>query len=245
MCGIVAVDIKDVASDQIESIKKVLVETEVRGRHASGISWYSMGNVRTVKASKPISELLEEFDIYRCVDENNGHLSMIAHIRYSTSDATNNQPIIAPVLGEDGEYKFNNEGATSGDLSVVHNGIITQSDPSTWEDLFGLGKTYSSNDSELVYNSFMNGFHPLEEFPEASMSVAYINRIGQVHAFRNGSRPMWITNTYNGSIATSTSDIITRSGLEHQEHFKSSAGVDYDLTNDSSKTIVADMEDLQ
>jgi len=86
MCGIVAVDIHDIASDQIETIKKIMIETEIRGKHASGLSWYSEGNVHTIKASKPISELLRDFDIYRCVDENDGHLSMIAHIRYSTSD---------------------------------------------------------------------------------------------------------------------------------------------------------------
>ena len=244
MCGIVAVDIKDIASDQIESIKKVMIETEIRGKHASGISWFSEGKVHTIKAPKPISELLEEFDIYRCVDENNGHLQMIAHIRYSTSDLNNNQPIIEPIADEEGQLSFNNEGGV-GEFSIVHNGIITQADPSTWGDLFGLGHTYSNNDSELVFNCFMNNVHPLKELPESSMAVATLNRLGHIHAFRNGSRPMWLTKTYNGMIASSTSDIITRSGLEYVDHYKSLAGVDYDLTNDADKVIVKDMEDLQ
>tara|TARA_B110000285_G_C15137569_1_gene628186 strand:- start:926 stop:1657 length:732 start_codon:yes stop_codon:yes gene_type:complete len=243
MCGIFAADIQDIGSDQIESIKKVLIETEIRGKHASGISWFSEGKVNTIKASKPISELLEEFDIYRCVDDNNGHLKMIAHIRYSTSDAFNNQPIIEPRMNGE-ELEFNNEGGT-GKFAIVHNGIITQSDPSTWNDLFGLGQTYSANDSELVFNAFTNGLHPLKEFTESSLAVASINHLGNVRAFRNGSRPMWLTQTYNGMIATSTSDIITRSGLEYSEHFKSIPGVDYDLTNASSKIIVKNMEDLQ
>lgn len=243
MCGIVAVDIKDIASDQIESIKKVMIETEIRGKHASGISWFSEGKVHTIKASKPISELLEEFDIYRCVDENNGHLTMIAHIRYSTSDLNNNQPIVEPYMTDAG-LKFNNTGGV-GKFSIVHNGIITQSDPSTWEDLFGLGQTYSNNDSELVFNALNSGLHPLKEFTESSMAVASINHLGHVHAFRNGGRPMWLTKTYNGMIATSTSDIITRSGLEYVDHYKSLAGVDYDLTNDADEVIVSDMEDLQ
>jgi|TARA_B110000285_G_scaffold55990_1_gene63709 glutamine phosphoribosylpyrophosphate amidotransferase len=244
MCGIFAASIQDIGSDQIETIKKILIETEIRGKHASGISWFSEGKVHTIKASKPISELLEEFDIYRCVDENNGHLSMIAHIRYSTSDANNNQPIIEPVKNDNGDYEFNNDGGV-GDFSIVHNGIITQSDPSTWEDLFGLGQTYSSNDSELVYNSFNKGLHPLKELTESSMAVATIDKRGMVHAFRNGSRPMWLTKTYNGIIATSTSDIITRSGFEYSSHFKSIPGVDYNLSMASKEVIVKNMEDLQ
>jgi len=243
MCGIVAVDIHDIASDQIESIKKIMIETEIRGKHASGLSWYSDGNVHTIKASKPISELLEEFDIYRCVDDNDGHLSMIAHIRYSTSDLNNNQPIIEPKLVNDC-YQFNNDGG-EGDFSIVHNGIITQSDPSTWEDLFGLGRTYSDNDSELVFNAFANNIHPLKEFEDSSMAVATINRLGQVHAFRNGKRPMWITKAYNGIIATSTSDIVTRSGFEYTLHEKSIPGVDYNLSMGTEEVIVKNMEDLQ
>ena len=243
MCGIVAADIKDIASDQIEGIKNILKETEIRGKHASGISWFSQGAVHTIKEAKPISELLEDFDIYRCVDENNGHLSMIAHIRYSTSDITNNQPIVEPIETDAG-LRFNNVGGI-GKFSIVHNGVITQSDPSTWEDLFGLGTTYSSNDSELIFNAFTKDIHPLSEFEDSSMAVASINHLGQVHSFRNGKRPMWITETYNGMIASSTSDIIVRSGLEYTEHYKSVPGVDYNLTAETKLTIVKDMEDLQ
>ena len=75
MCGIVAVDINDISSDQIEEVKRLLIETEIRGKHASGISWFSEGKVYTVKASKPISELLEEFDISRCVGDKQWTLS--------------------------------------------------------------------------------------------------------------------------------------------------------------------------
>ena len=42
MCGIIAVDINDISSEQIEGIKRLLIETEVRGKHASGISWYQL-----------------------------------------------------------------------------------------------------------------------------------------------------------------------------------------------------------
>ena len=149
MCGIIAADISDISSEQIEGVKRLMIEAEVRGMHASGISWVSEGKIHTIKKSVPISELLKEFDIYRCVDENNGHLVLIAHIRYSTSSLEFNQPITDPIL-EDDQYSYDKVG-NPGRLSVVHNGVITQSDPSLWNEEYGLGVPYGENDSELVY----------------------------------------------------------------------------------------------
>jgi len=230
MCGIVAVDIKDISSDQIESVKNILLETEIRGKHASGITWYSeVTKLNTIKKPVPVSELLNEFDLYRCVDDNNGHLAMIAHIRYSTSDLEFNQPI-----------------TTDDNLSIVHNGIITQSDPATWSDLYGLGKPTGKNDSELVLMALKNGEHPLIEFEDSSMAVATINKRGTVTAFRNGRRPLWITSLYNGYIATSTEDIVYRSGIEYSTMpDKAVPGVEYNLTHNSVDVIVEDMEDIQ
>ena len=229
MCGIIAVDIQDISSDQIEEVKRLLIETEIRGRHASGISWYANKKVNTVKASVPITELLEEFDIYRCVDENNGHLAMIAHIRYSTSDLEFNQPIS---YGED--------------LAIAHNGIISQASPDKWEEMFNVGIPQGSNDSELILMSHNSGNHPLKEFPDASMAVVTINRLGHIHAYRNGKRPLWLTKTYNGWIVTSTKDIVSRAEVEYSMMpDKSIPGIDYNLTTDSINIIVKDMDDLQ
>jgi len=243
MCGIIAVDINDISSEQIEGIRRLLIETEVRGKHASGISWYSEGKVQTIKRPLPISELLEEFDIYRCVDDNNGRLSMIAHIRYSTSNLEFNQPITAPLLLDD-QIHFDTMG-NPGDFSIVHNGVITQSDPSLWNEEYGLGVAAGENDSELVFMALSEGKHPLKYFIDSSMAVCTINHLGHVRAFRNGKRPLWISRLYNGFIATSTKDVIERSKIEVNSIMKTEPGVDYNLTTDSNDIIVKDMEDLQ
>ena len=227
MCGILAVDIRDISYDQIKEVERLLIETEIRGRHASGISWFSLGRVRTVKASKPISELLKEFDVQTCADANNGHLAMIAHIRYSTSDLGYNQPIC------DGRF------------SVVHNGVITQTDPSKWDEMFNLGDPTTGNDSELIHMALKQDIHPLAEFTDASMAVATLSHRGHVRCFRNGKRPMWLTKLYNGAIATSTQDIVERAGVEYIAQSKATAGVDYNLTTDQMEFVVKDMEDLQ
>ena len=227
MCGIVAVDISDISSDQIEEVKRLLIETEIRGKHASGISWFSDGKVHTVKASMPISDLLQEFDIERCVGDTNGRLAMIAHIRYSTSDLDFNQPI--------GDEKF----------SIVHNGVITQKDPTLWHNEFRLGAPKGRNDSELVHMALVQGVHPLVRFDASSMAVATLSYKGHVRAFRNGKRPMWITNLYNGNIVTSTRDIVERAGVDYSAQIKAVAGVDYNLTLNKKTVVVVDMEDLQ
>ena len=228
MCGIVAIDIQDISSDQIEEVKRILLETEIRGRHASGISWYSNGQVHTVKASKPISQLLEDFDIYRCVDENDGHLAMIAHIRYSTSDLDYNQPI-----------------TTAQDFAVVHNGIISQAEPGTWNEEYGLGDPLGRNDSELVLMALEQNKHPLKLFKDSSMAVATLTNKGKVRVFRNGKRPLWLTQMYNGWIATSTRDIVERAEVTFTHQSPAKPGVDYNLTHNSLDVVVHDMVDLQ
>ena len=227
MCGIVAIDITDISSVQMEEVKRLLIETEIRGKHASGISWMSQGKVLTVKAPKPISELLEEFDIEQCAIENNGHLAMIAHIRYSTSDLEFNQPI--------GDDRF----------VIAHNGVITQADPTLWHNEFRLGAPKGKNDSELIHMALKQDKHPLKLFPDASMACATLSHLGHVRVFRNGKRPMWLTEVYNGWIATSTSDIMMRADVEYKHHSKAIAGMDYNLTTNSIDVVVKDMEDLQ
>lgn len=243
MCGVIAIDIEDISSDQIEGIKKMLIETEIRGKHASGISWFSEGKVQTIKRPIPISELLEEFDIYRCVDDNNGRLAMIVHVRYSTSNLKYNQPITAPLIIDD-QVHFDTMG-NPGDFAVVHNGVITQSDPSMWNEEYGLGVASGENDSELVFMALSEDKHPLKYFIDSSMAVCTLNNRGHVRVFRNGKRPLWVARLYNGFISASTQDIIHRSKIETNSVIKTKPGVDYNLTTDSNDVIVKDMEDLQ
>jgi predicted glutamine amidotransferase len=186
---------------------------------------------------------MEVFDIYRCVDENNGHLSLIAHIRYSTSSLEYNQPITDPLLIDD-QFAYDILG-NPGDLALVHNGVISQKDPNTWDKEYGLGSTVGENDSELIYLSLLNNKHPLDIFPDSSMAVAYLNHKGILKVFRNGSRPLWITRLYNGFIATSTEDIIKRSSVEYSHIFRTSPGVEYNLTSDTNEIIIKNMKDLQ
>jgi len=115
---------------------------------------------------------------------------MIAHTRYSTSDLKYNQP-----LGNDR-------------LAIVHNGVISQSNPKGWKKEFGL-TTKTTNDSELILQSLNAGEHPLNKF-KGSMAVCGISEDGELFAFRNSERPLWYQQFGNGVIFASTKDILWR-----------------------------------
>ena len=97
----------------------------------------------------------------------------------------------------------------------------------------------------MIHMALTQGIHPLVRFDASSMAVATLSYKGHVRAFRNGKRPMWITNLYNGSIVTSTQDIVERAGVDYTSQDKAVAGVDYNLTTNAISVVVVDMEDLQ
>jgi asparagine synthetase B (glutamine-hydrolysing) len=112
---------------------------------------------------------------------------MIGHCRYSTSDLEFNQPM------------YHNE------KSIVHNGVITQELPENWKELYGYD-CMTKNDSELVLHSS----DPLREFSHMSMGVVELYKERKLRFYRNGKRPLYLTNVPSGSIITSTANIAER-----------------------------------
>jgi glutamine phosphoribosylpyrophosphate amidotransferase len=179
--------------------------------HASGVTWHNGRELIRVCSDDTVYEL--GIDIDDLV--NRGDLRMIAHNRYSTSDLSVNQPLI--------DY-------STSSLSIAHNGVIDQEDPSTWEDRYGF-KCNTSNDSELILRAMLAGKDPLYSFPEASMAVVVIDDVGDVSAFRNTKRPMWISYFENGCVITSTRDIMIRASEGKVEPRKVSPFVRVDLND--------------
>jgi glutamine phosphoribosylpyrophosphate amidotransferase len=192
MCGIVGVSLDFITSSQLELVERVLIESQIRGMHASGIVWHDGYALQREAEPKPIGQMLK--DNPSLVDQavtKEQHLNLIAHIRYSTSDLAFNQPI------------------ADTDLAIAHNGIVSQTLPSSWESEFDL-KVSTRNDSELILRALQNDEDPLEKFPDASIAYVSINKYGDVGYSRNGKRPLWVTTFRNGFIITSTKDIMLR-----------------------------------
>ena len=190
MCGVIGVAIRDATKDDIELVYRLFTETEIRGKHATGMSFLSGNEIISFKFGIPAKEFLETICMGDIVSSD-GTIFMIGHIRYSTSDLRYNQP-------------FYNDT-----LSIVHNGVLSQEDQSRWKY-----QTETANDSELILRSYEHGQHPLEDFRPSSMGVCVLHPDQVLEWYRNEARPLWYTKIPRGVIVTSTQDIARRAGLE-------------------------------
>lgn len=195
MCAVIGTILKDPSKQDFASLRNVFIESKIRGLHATGISFlpkWSTG-IETIKEPIPADQFVAKHlhdDNLRDMVAEDGNLYMIGHCRYSTSDLEYNQPM------------FYN------DKSIVHNGVITQELPENWKELYGYD-CITKNDSELVLHSK----DPLREFSNMSMGVVELHKDRKLRFYRNGKRPLYLTNVPNGCIITSTADIAKRAGI--------------------------------
>ena len=195
MCAIVGAFIQNPTLEDFECLKRVFLESKIRGMHATGISFLPKWSdeVVTIKEAIPADEFVNihmHNDNMKEFINADGNLYLIGHCRYSTSDLLYNQPI------------------ANKQHSIVHNGVITQELPENWDKIFAY-KCETKNDSELVLHSGS----PLEEFPDASMAVCELTSDKKLLFYRNGKRPLWLSQIPNGYIITSTADIPRRAGF--------------------------------
>lgn len=195
MCGVLGIALRDVTSEDCDLVRNLFLQSMIRGKHATGVSYVKNDKVVTIKEPVPADQFLADKDIWDWVNED-GNLYCIGHVRYSTSDLRYNQPM------------------ATDELSIVHNGVISQEPPETWEETYGY-KTETANDSELILRAIETGHNPLIKFHPASMAVCKIDKDKVISAFRNEARPLYRTYIQNkGYLFASTEDIIHRSGIE-------------------------------
>jgi glutamine phosphoribosylpyrophosphate amidotransferase len=194
MCAIIGAYIENPSSRDLIMLADVFRESSIRGLHATGVSWVRGGEVKTRIEAKPATLFLESLDLSSCINED-GNLYLIGHCRYSTSDLQYNQPLW-------------NEN-----ISIVHNGVVSQEMPENWERLYGY-KCKTRNDSELILHTLDAKKSPLQEFPNASMAVVELYKEKKLRFYRNGKRPIYFTSLPNGGIITSTKDIAVRADLK-------------------------------
>ena len=190
MCGVIGASFTDVGAYEIELVENLILESRIRGRHATGVSYVKGGVVYTIKEHLPADEFLNKYAASDFIDDD-GSLTMIGHTRYSTSSLEYNQPI--------------------GDktLAIVHNGVISQEPKSQWPY-----ECETDNDSELIYQCLLAGEHPLKQFPKSSQAVVVLSQDKKIAAWRNGERPLHYSRIGHGIVFTSTSDIAQRAGIE-------------------------------
>lgn len=193
MCGIIGFTSLKVVDSDLDILRKVMIESRIRGKHASGIAWWDGSSIKSKILPIPIDKLINKFDLHGTVY--GGQVSLVAHARYSTSDIKYNQPLIGD------------------NIAIAHNGVITQSEPSNWEKLYGYC-CETHNDSELLLKALENNDNPYEVFPNSSIS-AVVLKDGQVDFIRNGVRPLWCGRIGKGIVYASTYDILNRAGVSN------------------------------
>ena len=179
MCAVVGAYSKDKVN--LESFQRVMLQSMIRGKHASGIAWNDNGKL----AYRVISESANFLE-FKNIETN----MIIGHARYSTSDLNFNQPI------------------TSDKIAIVHNGVISQENPDTWKAIYSYDfKT--RNDSEIILRSYENKKHPLQLNGSIATIILDMTNKPTILFFRNEQRPLYYSTDKDIYIA-STKNILER-----------------------------------
>lgn len=208
MCGVIGVALEHPTNEQLEMIRRVFLESRIRGMHATGISYISAGKIVTIKEPINSIEFVDRHmsDMGKFV--NAGWITLIGHCRYSTSDLEFNQPI------------------ADEELSIVHNGVISQELPENWKQLYG-HDCETRNDTELMFHTIKEGKRPIEEWLDSSISAVELRSNGTLKYYRNGKRPLYLTEANNGIIIASTKNILERAGAQNTVKVDYPDGKDY------------------
>lgn len=189
MCGVIGYASPAVTEESLDRLHTILLESSIRGRHASGLAWHDGESVQQLVLSEPMESLLADLDLTRVIRPD-GSARVIGHARYSTSGLRYNQPLLL-----------------SG-WALAHNGVVTQAEPQTWPV-----RCATDNDSELLLRAVVDGRDPVEAYPTASIAAVWLTPSGSLRWVRNGLRPLWRATDAADQYLASTADILLRAGL--------------------------------
>lgn len=210
MCAVIGAILQKPTQKDYDTLRRVFIESQVRGKHATGLSYVAQGVVHTIKHPLPADAFPFDFPSYLNED---GNLYLIGHCRYSTSDLEFNQPI--------GNEQF----------AIVHNGVISQELPENWEKLYRY-KCTTRNDTELLFRT-IEEFGPTSfmwsMWADASIAMIMLRADKVILPVRNNKRPLWVGNTRNSNgqnlWITSTHNIAMRSSLPNAIRCDSKTGI--------------------
>lgn len=191
MCGIIGIQFvnKNRPEKAREFIEHLLLESKIRGLHATGAAAAVGGEIRVLKAALPAQKFLQVPEWAAFCDPLPD--SMILHTRYSTSgdwrDDQNNQPLV------------------TGILALVHNGIVSMGTKEEMEQAYGVALT-TQNDSEIILRnidrhlaqgegistSIYAGLHDIHAVQPPIFACGLLSRTGEVYCFRDHVRPLYM-----------------------------------------------------
>ena len=81
MCGLVGAILQEPTEQDLELIKRCVLEASIRGRHATGFAWIHKKKIRIEKAPLAAPTFLEKFGSLRQLVNEDGNLYFVAHTR--------------------------------------------------------------------------------------------------------------------------------------------------------------------
>lgn len=174
-----------------ELVIKLFNNSRIRGLHAFGYSYLKGELIKTEK-------FLDYNKFLNSITDLKPN-KFIAHFRYSTS----------------GDYQnsINNQPIQINDLSLVFNGVLDMSGKIDMEKTYNV-KLTTENDGEIALLKMQISE---EEFKilvkNKSFAGIFLDKKGNIKAYRNSNRPCYIANYNDIKIIASTKDIFNRSGI--------------------------------
>jgi len=63
MCAVIGLKLHNVTDDDLSQIRRIFHESQVRGMHATGVSFIKSGKVVTIKEPIPAKEFIKKHDL--------------------------------------------------------------------------------------------------------------------------------------------------------------------------------------
>lgn len=198
MCGIIGYYSRQVTSESLDLLFKLILESKIRGLHSFGWAWYEESILSNNKQQiLPTFDQLEKFIGYK-------DFRFIYHNRYSTSgdyhNVINNQPIV-----------------DSG-IAVAVNGVITMTPKDEWFERFGTS-CETENDAEILLrwlDEYVTEYVELQGMKIGSLAAVYLMD-NELYTLRNIHRPLHYIRKYDSVYIVSTRDIARRAGIPQSE----------------------------
>lgn len=198
----------------IRVFEAVLLQSQIRGRHATGVAYVLEGEVHSVSLPVPAKGFLEH-KYWDDVKNNVVPRELIAHCRYSTSGKTN-QPIQM--------YRA---------MALVHNGLVSMGTKQEFQQKYAI-RTETDCDSEIILqkvndayegrefeavhgeysfaDAVAHGLQAIRKVDPPIFACGFLDSQGVVTVVRDHLRPLWFYFIKEWGVIgfASTRDIIDR-----------------------------------
>lgn len=191
MCGVIGMATSEPRAEHQALLRRLFVESRVRGIHAFGFSFWDGESVVTRR-------FLSVKDCVEAVPR--GITRLIGHCRYSTSG--------------DHRTPANNQPIQIGQAALAFNGVVSMASKAEYERQYD--RRYATeNDGEIVLDKLIRGDDWRRFVADGRFSFAGLAlERDRLTAIRNVRRPLYRCNREGAVFFASTADIFRRAGFD-------------------------------